>query len=210
MEFFDIVKNRGSTRKYDEREVPKEFISKLIQAAIYAPSAGNLQNWIFIVLTDKNKKAELRDGCVKQDWMQEAPLWVIICNDRERVTKLYPKRGELYAVQNCAVAAENIMLAAEDLGLGSCWVGAFDSVAFRRVLKIPDNIEPEMIITIGYPLEKRGKEIRDPSEYVVFFNEYGKMVIPEGIFPLSKQVEKVKEGLQEQVKKGIFRRLFGK
>lgn len=207
MEFFDVVRNRGSTRKYDpEREVPREFISKLIETAIYAPSAGNLQNWVFICLTDKSKKQELRDACLKQDWMQDAHLWIVICNDKERVTKLYPGRGELYSIQNCAVASENIMLAAEDLGLGSCWVGAFDTVAFRRVLKIPDNIEPELVITVGYPLEKRAKEIRDSSEYVVYFNEYGTKFVTEGIFPLSRQVEKV----QEQVKKGFFKRLFEK
>ncbi|MBI2109911.1 nitroreductase family protein [Candidatus Woesearchaeota archaeon] len=207
MEFFDVVRKRGSCRKYDPAlEVPKEFVSKLLAAAIYAPSAGNLQNWVFIMLQDKNKKLELRDACLKQDWMQDASLWIVICNDKERVTKLYPVRGELYSIQNCAVASENIMLAAEDLGLGSCWVGAFDPIAFKRILKLPESIEPEMVITIGYGLEKQSKVIRDEREYVVYFDEFGNSNIPEGIFPISRHVEK----LQEEVKKGLFKRLFGK
>lgn len=196
MKVEEAIKKRRSTRKYLDKKVEWEKIGKIIEAASYSPSAGNLQNWQFIVVTDSKKKQEIAEASLKQYWIATAPALIIICNKKREIRSFYGERGEkLYSIQNCALAAENIMLTATSLGLATCWVGAFNEEAVSKALKIPpqDTI-PEAIITIGYTAEETIKEQqRHPLDRITFFNEWGNPKSEFGIFPLEKYQQEIEK-----------------
>ena len=197
MELDEVIKRRFSCRSYKDREIPLNVISEILNSAILSPSSGNIQNWKFIVVTDKNKKQEIAIASLRQFFIAEAPVLIVICNDKEKVMEDYGERGELYSIQNCAVAAENIMLKAADLKLDTCWIGAFDEKAICRILKIPDFLMPEIIITLGYGKDKPEFKDRNPIETVTFFEEYGKRELDLEFFPLEKQLDKIKSKIRK-------------
>ena len=106
--------------------------------------------------------------------MMDAPVYIVICNKLEKIKRFYGSRGELiYSSQNCAAATENILLKAHSLNLGTCWVGAFDEDAIKRILRIPQDIKVEAIITLGYPKETEELPYKYPLENITFFEEWG-------------------------------------
>ena len=197
------IRGRRSCRRYLDKRIPLDVLGEVLEAGTYAPSAGNIQNWEFIVVTDEDKKNILAGLCKNQDWMREAPVHVVICNDRERVLKVFPDRGELYATQNCALAAGLIMMKAEDAGLGSSFVGSFDVEKVRNLFNIPEHIIPELIITLGYPDRMEKEAERISIHQVTSFENYGKRVIDQSILPLTKQVKKLGKASDKVVKKGL-------
>ena len=209
MEVEKAIKTRRSIRKYLDKKVEWEKIGKIIEAASYSPSAGNLQNWQFIVVTDSKKKQEIAEASLKQYWIATAPALIVICNKKQEIRSFYGERGEkLYSIQNCALAAQNIMLTATSLGLANCWVGAFNEEAVSKILKIPpQDIIPEAIITIGYAAEETIKEQqRHPLDRITFFDEWGNPKSDIGIFPLEKyqqEIEKKSNKITKLLKKII-------
>jgi len=197
MDTVKSIKERRSIRNYLDKDVKLEVISDILEAGSYAPSSGNLQNWRFIVVKDKDKIDKISDACLDQNWMKRAPVHIVICNDNEGIKKMYGKKGDRYSVQNCAAAIQNIMLVAYDKGLGSCWVGAYNGDKIRRILDIPENILIEAVVTLGYPAEKPG--LRDGKqsrrrflEHVVFFDSYGNKEIDRSLWPLNKSLLKLR------------------
>lgn len=191
-----LVEKR-SCKSYLDKSVPIELIGEMLKAGTFAPSAGNLQNWQFIVVRTEEKRFAIAAACHKQDWMRGAPVHIIICNDVKKVTDMFSRKGKLYATQACAIAGQNIMLKATDVGLYTCWVGSFDEYALAKILKLPDNIVPEMIITIGYSDQLEQGMDRVPVERVTFFDEHGKNVVEKSFFPLSKYGENVAKVLEK-------------
>ena len=153
MELDDAIQKRVSVKSYIDKDIPNDMIGLILEAGSLAPSAGNLQNWKFIIVKNEKKRADIAEAARNQNWMNQAPVFIIVCNDKKIITDMYGPRGELYSTQDCAIAAQNIMLKAVDLGLSTCWVGSFDNEAVRRILKIPDKVDPEMILTLGYSKE---------------------------------------------------------
>ncbi len=196
------IRGRRSCREYLDKNVPLDVVGDVLEAGTYAPSAGNKQNWQFIVVTDEDKRNRIAQLCKNQDWMIEAPVHIVICNDADAIKNNYPDRGEIYATQNCAVAAGLMMLKAEDVGLGSCWVGGFDAVGIRNLLEIPENIIPELILTIGYPNRMDKEAERISVNLVTFFDKYGKKSIDTSVFPIKKQIKRLKKARDSIVKKG--------
>ncbi|MCX6711774.1 MAG: nitroreductase family protein [Candidatus Woesearchaeota archaeon] len=198
----NIIKERRSIRKYIDKKVTFDKIGKIIEAGIYAPSSGNIQNWSFIIVRDTQKKEEIAAASLKQYWMTTAYAYIIICNNTQKIEKLYGNHGKIYSTQNCALAAENMMLMAESLGLSTCFVGAFDHNAISRILKLPSTIIPEIILTLGYGDEKPIKTSRDPIEKVTFFEEYGKKMVDDFSFwPLQKFEKDIKDLREKHSKK---------
>lgn len=194
MDIDEVVRERRSCKEYHEKDVPYSLIAEILEAGTYAPSAGNRQNWIFIVVKDEKKRYDLSVASLNQNWMNHAPVHIVICDDKQKVLELYPDRGELYSIQNCTLAAANMMLKAHALGLGTCWVGAFDVDHVKRILNISGAIIPEMILTLGYPLHLDKQIERDPVDIVTHFEEYGKREAPKesSVFPLKKENQKKK------------------
>lgn len=220
MQFDELLRMRRSCRLYRRKPLEFDTLGQILQAGLWAPSSGNLQNWEFVVVTDAGKREQLAKACVDQQWMVTAPVHLVVCNDRERVKKMYPRRWELYSIQNSALAAGNILLKAADLGLGSCWIGSFDEIAVKRILRIPSHIEPELIITLGYPAQVDDVGEREPLSVVTHFEVYGAKHREGAVssFPLGPQLGKRMDDLRDRVvdaseqikKKNWFSRLFEK
>ncbi len=152
MDFWEVIARRHSVRKFAPEDVPTEAVNKILQAAIRAPSAGNLQPWHFYVVRNKWVKAELASAAWGQKFVAEAPVVIVVCADPRRSASRYGSRGaELYCLQDTAAAAEHILLAATALGYGGCWVGAFDEAAAAKALNLPSHLRPVAIIPIGKP-----------------------------------------------------------
>ena len=174
MDVFEAIKTRRSIRKYLSVPVEWEKVGRVLEAGKAAPSAGNLQDWRFLVITDKGQKQCIAHAAMEQNWMVEAPIHIVILGVLDKAKRLYGVRGErLYMIQDCAAAAQNMLLTAHALGLGSCWVGSFDEDALRRCFFIPDEVIPQSIVTIGYADEV----VPEPPEYtlenIIFFRNYG-------------------------------------
>ncbi|NMB45692.1 MAG: nitroreductase family protein [Firmicutes bacterium] len=147
----DAIRERRSIRRFTSEDIPSAALSRLLEAACMAPSAGNRQPWFFYVV----RKAEIRQGLVKaafgQSFLAEAPVDIVVCAEPERSSGRYGKRGaELYCLQDTAAAIQNLLLMAEGVGLATCWVGAFDEQAVCQVLDIPKGRRPVAIIPVGY------------------------------------------------------------
>jgi len=149
-----IIKNRRSIREFQKKEIPEEIVNKLIEALIWAPSAGNLQSRKFHFVFNRKIKEELADAALGQDFISQAPLVVVGCTD-EKIEWRYGERGKkLYSICDVAMSIQNMMLLAYNLGLGTCPVGAFDEDRVSEILNIPENLRPIVIVPVGYPAEK--------------------------------------------------------
>jgi len=150
MEFDLVVRKRHSVRSYLPRPPSDDDIKKILLAADMAPSAGGLKSrQIFVVRSPSLRKA-LAVAAGDQDFIAEAPVVLVCCADLERIAE-YGKRGrELYCIQDTDAAIENALLKAADLGLGSCWVGAFEEEDVSRLCRLPQWLRPVALVTIGY------------------------------------------------------------
>ncbi len=174
MEFDKVLKERKSIRRFKKLEVPWYLLAECLAAAIEAPSAGNSQNWRFIVVRESSRREKLTKCCEEQYWLIKAPVLVVVCSDTNKIRRLFGVRGEaLYSVQNCAAAIENMLLKGAELGLGSVWIGAFDEIKVRELLDIDPDVRPQAIIALGYGEEFEEKARREPLENVVFFEKWG-------------------------------------
>lgn len=209
MDVKEAVINRRSIRNYLDKPVPNELISQILDVARFAPSSGNLQNWKVVLVSNPDKKSELATAALKQKWIMTAPVLLVVCNNLPDVKRLYKERGEfLYSIQNVAVFIQNILLIAHSLGLATCLVGAFDPDAVRRVLRIPDDAEPEAIVALGYPAEEVDAPSRKAVDQFTFFEFWGSAEKGFGAFPLEKH-----KGAVEDIGKkgkGFFSRLFSR
>ena len=131
--------------------IPEATIGRLLESAHLAPSAGNLEPWKFVVVRQETLKARLVEAAYDQNFIEEAPVCIVVCADPNRSASQYGERGaSLYCLQDTAAAVQNILLTATAYGLGSCWVGAFDEIKVSEVLKLDPSLRPVAIIPIGY------------------------------------------------------------
>jgi nitroreductase len=143
---------RHSCREFLNKSVPSEFIDALLEAARWAPSAGNLQPWKFHVVRNPGLRKELALAAYGQEFLLQAPVVIVVCALPERSAVTYGERGRaLYCLQDTAAAVQNILLQAAMLGLGSCWVGAFKEAAAVRALNLQEGEKPVALIPLGYP-----------------------------------------------------------
>ncbi len=168
MDTLEVIYTRRSIRRY--RDIPVEWdkVGMILEAGRAAPSAGNLQGWKFVVITDPEKIKLLAEAALQQYWMASAKVHIIVVAQFEKSRRFYGVRGErLYTIQDCAAACQNMLLAAHFLGLGSCWIGAFDEDAVKRTAGIPEEARPQAIITLGYPDEEPPVPTKYKLEQVV-------------------------------------------
>lgn len=155
MEFFKVIKKRHCVRKFQDKPVEREKLEKILFAATSAPSAGNVQDWRFVVVKDKELRSQLSAAALGQEQIAKAPVVIVVCSNLEEISARYGQRGkELYSIQNAAAATQNLLLAATDLGLGACWVGAFEEKEVKKILQLSENYRPLALIPLGYPAER--------------------------------------------------------
>lgn len=167
MEFREVVARRRSVRHLNARlTVSDENVRALLEAAVLAPTAGNVQPWRFFVV----RSAEARDrlaAALHQRWAAAAPVIIVVCVDPRPCAARYGDRGEyLYSIQDTAAAVQNILLAAVDRGLASCWIGAFDEGLVAQAIDATTPVTPVAVLPIGYSAESSGRPARRPLEEV--------------------------------------------
>lgn len=151
MNILRAVKERRSVRDFQKKEIPQDIVDKLIDALIWAPSAGNLQSRKFYFVKDEKVKKKIAVAALNQYFIAEAPLVIIGCAD-SRISYRYGERGVfLYSIQDVACSLMGMMLVAYENGLGSVWVGAFNEDAIIEILKLPKYLRPVAIVSVGYP-----------------------------------------------------------
>jgi nitroreductase len=173
MELSEAIKGRRSIRAFKQQDVPEETVEKLIDAARHAPSAGNVQPWEFVVVRNLEVKRKLAKAALNQAFVEEAPVVIVVCANEKRSSSGYGKRGEtLYCIQDTAAATQNILLTAYSLGLGTCWVGAFNENEAKKALRTPSGIRPVVMIPVGYPNKTPSQRGRRPLNQIVHHEEF--------------------------------------
>ena len=193
MEFDKAVLSRITCRDYSSKTLSKGKIADILDIARYSPSSGNLQNWQFIIVRDQEKKEKIADICKGQTWMSDAQTHIVVCNKSKEVEKNYPNRGKLYATQNCAIISANIILKAAAEGVGSALVGAFDEYKLQKLLDIPEDVIPEMVITLGYPESLDEDQPRIDLKYLCYFESWGKKEDKKDFWPVTKHSKNLKK-----------------
>ncbi len=152
MDLWKAINTRRSVRRFAPSEVSASTVKKLLEAAVRAPTAGNMQPWHFIVVRSSEVKQALASAAYEQGFVAQAPVVIVVCADPERSAARYGSRGrDLYCLQDTAAATDHILLAATALGLGTCWVGAFDEAAVARALALPTEWRPVAMVPVGQP-----------------------------------------------------------
>jgi nitroreductase len=129
------IGERRSIRSFLDKDITESDIRKIVECGALAPSAGNLQPWEFVVVRDPGRRGALAEAAHGQDFIAEAPVVIVVLANQARSATVYGRRGsELYSIQDTAAAIQNMLLAAWDMGLGSCWVGAFDEGAVAEIV----------------------------------------------------------------------------
>ncbi|MEM2137263.1 MAG: nitroreductase family protein [Candidatus Methanomethylicia archaeon] len=174
MDIIEVIKGRRSVRKFKIGvKIPKEDLMRILETAVYAPSAGNRQPWEFIIVEEEENKAKIAMAAYHQTWITEAPTIIVVCANEDRSASRYGERGRtLYCIQDTAAAIQNILLTAHGMGYGTCWVGAFNEEEVRRILSIPIGVRPIAIIPIGRPDEKPIAPSRIPIERLIHHEKY--------------------------------------
>lgn len=151
MDILKVLQERRSIRDFYKKDIPEKIVDKLIDALIWAPSAGNIQARKFYFIKDMPVKKKIAAAALNQNFIAEAPLVIVGCSD-SRISSTYRERGVfLYSIQDVACSIMGMMLVAHELGLGSTWVGAFYEEQILEILHMPRNLRPVAIVPVGYP-----------------------------------------------------------
>jgi nitroreductase len=164
------MREAHSVRHFKPDAIPEPTLTRILEAGCWAPSAGNLQPWYFYVVTGEDRKTRLEEACFDQDQVAGAPAVIVILADPARSNERYAERGaQLYCIQDTACAAENMILAAEGLGIKSCWIGAFDEIAVQTIVEAPPRLRAVAILCLGYSDETHNAKERLRMNDVVKF-----------------------------------------
>jgi len=164
MDVFQAIKSRRSIRRYKSDPLPEGLLLKVLEAALLAPSAGNRQPWKFIVVRDANRRKEIARAANNQGFIGEAPVVIAIIGD--------PNASRWYK-QDPMIATEHMCLEATELGLGTCWIGAFDEQDVKGILRIAKELSVICLLPLGFPAESPPARERRKMGELFFREEYG-------------------------------------
>ncbi|MBK5719522.1 nitroreductase family protein [Dysgonomonas sp. Marseille-P4677] len=167
MNFLELTKKRRSIRQFISKEVEKEKLNYILECARFAPSAVNIQPWLFFVVQSDTKKRELQKAYPNR-WIDSAPIYIVACADFEQSWKRSYDNKD-HADIDLSIAIEHICLAATEQGLGACWVCNFDPSICSQALELQNSIYPVAIIPIGYYNTELKPSNRKAIEKVVKF-----------------------------------------
>lgn len=169
MDFFELISARYSVRAYKPDPVPDALVAQVLEAARLAPTAANRQPFTLIVLRTAGRQEELR-RIYHRDWFASAPLVIAACG--EPAAAWVRRDGRNYVDVDVAIAMDHLILAAAALGLGTCWVAAFDPDAAREVLRLPAAMEPIAFTPLGYPADTLRPKERKPLADLVRYEHW--------------------------------------
>jgi len=173
MELQEAIKGRRSIRNFKKQNISEETITQLIEAASHAPSAGNIQPWHFIIVRNPTTKKKLAESALNQQHVEQAPVVIVVCADEKRSSMGYGTRGRtLYCLQDTAAATQNILLTAYSLGLGTCWIGAFNEDEAREAVNAPEGVRAVAMIPVGIPDENPRQRARKLPSQITHYDSF--------------------------------------
>lgn len=153
MEFLDVIKTRTSVREYSGKQVEDEKITYVLECARLAPSWANRQCWRFIVIKEKKMIEQIAKSSMINHWLKTAPILLVACADPSDSGS---NNSHEYYMTDVAIAFDHLILAATDVGLGTCWIAGFHEEKVKELLEIPKRIQIVALSPLGYPVEKKG------------------------------------------------------
>lgn len=177
MDVMSAIQNRYSERMYKSKRIKTEELYQILEAGRLAPSACNKQPWKFIVISEEESLKKLCEAYPK-DWFSAVPQVIVICGEQEeawtRASFDYKSSLDIDA----AIAIDHMTLCATELGIGTCWVCAFNPTLVSELLQLPQGVEPIALLPIGYPASASGnKKQRKSIQEIVFFEKYGQRAL---------------------------------
>jgi nitroreductase len=168
MDLYETIQKRYSCRSYAPRKIETEKLNRILEAARLAPSAKNLQDWRFIVVTDDLQREQIAIAANEQMFITSAPAIIVGCSNIDYSMRCGQKIGPI----DVAIAMEHIALAATAEGLATCWVGSFHMEKVRKVLDIPQKIEIVELMPIGYPADEKTQRSREAIDNIVCYEKW--------------------------------------
>jgi len=174
MNVFEAIKTRRSVRKYKPQPIPEDHLKQIMTAAQLAPSAGNRQPWRFILVKDPDTKKQLGTAARNQTWISDAGVIVAAL----AMDKKNPEISERWAERDVMTAVEHMVLAAWELGYGTCWIGAFNEDQVKELLKVPKEMTVINLLPIGVPDQTPEPKGRKTIEELFHLDRYGNPIKP--------------------------------
>ncbi|MCL2213498.1 MAG: nitroreductase family protein [Oscillospiraceae bacterium] len=170
MSFLNLAQARRSVREYTDAPVSDAHLATILEAAKVTPSSGNTQPWHIFAIRSPELRAEIVAASSTQAFIATSPVLLVICADIPRNTQRYGERGQhLYCLQDTAALIQNILLQATELGLGTCWIGAFKEEEVSRILRLPDEMRPIAMTPLGHPVAiPNPRPRREVEEFVTY------------------------------------------
>jgi nitroreductase len=170
MDFSELIQKRYSVRAYKPRPIEDEKLAQVLEAARLAPTAANLQPFQIIVVHTQGRETEL-GRIYHRAWFTQAPLVLCVCSiPTEGWVRSHDRKN--YTDVDAAIVMDHLILAATELGLGTCWIAAFDPAAAREVLGLPAGVEPVIFSPLGYPADEPYPKERKPLSDLVRYERW--------------------------------------
>ena len=169
MDVFTAISQRWSVRAYKAADVEEDKLKKILEAARLSPSASNRQEWKFIVVKNKETKKKLAKAAFGQSFIGEAPVVIVACGTE---TKSIMGCGQPTHTVDVSIACAYMILQAYELGLGTCWIGAFKEDETKKILNIPEHVRVVAMTPLGYPNQPPSQKSRKNLDRIVCFEKY--------------------------------------
>jgi len=169
MDVFTAINGRRSVRAYRPAEVEEEKLKKILEAARLSPSASNRQDWRFIVVRNTETRKRLAKAAFGQFFVGEAPVVIVACGTEPKTTMAC---GQPTHTVDVSIACAFMILEAYELGLGTCWVGAFNEGEVKKALEIPEPVRVVAVIPLGYPDEDPSQRTRKDLDQIICLEKF--------------------------------------
>jgi len=169
MDVFTAISQRSSVRAYKPTDVEEDKVKKILEAVRLSPSASNRQEWRFIVVRNKETKKKLAKAAFGQSFIGEAPVVIVACGTD---SKAIMACGQPTHTVDVSIACAFMILQAYELGLGTCWIGAFKEDETKKILSIPEHVRVVAVIPLGYPNQPLSQKSRKSLDQIVCFEKY--------------------------------------
>jgi nitroreductase len=168
MDVAQAIRNRYSCRNYSSRPLERDKLNAVLEAARLAPSAKNLQDWRFVVVTDEQTKKKLAAAANNQTFLESAGALIVACTVSDHVMRC----GQAVGPIDVAIALEHMCLQATELGLATCWIGSFYPEKVKQIVGIPDHVMIVELLALGYPADTPRQSRRESMETIVSFETW--------------------------------------
>ena len=169
MDVFAAISQRSSVRAYKTTDVEEDKLKRVLEAARLSPSASNRQEWKFVVIRNKDTRKKLAKAAFGQSFIEEAPVVIVACGTE---SKAMLGCGQPTHTVDVSIACAYMILQAHELGLGTCWIGAFREDETKKILSIPEHVRVVAMTPLGYPNQPPSQKFRNSLDQIVCYEKY--------------------------------------